>query len=203
MTSPTTMLDCLRYDATIALRGLRRRPLFTAMVAMIFALGIGANSTMFGVLDRLLLQAPEHISEPDRVVLFHVRNRGATWVQTSQPYAILAMLRREVGDFLDVAVATPTGVVRRTYYPVGSGATAARAAGALVSGNYFSVLGVHPALGRFFREDEENESDAPKLVVLGFAYWQREYAARRDVVGKTIEIGARPRSRTAVGRANT
>ncbi len=183
------MLDSLRFDAAFALRGFRRHPLFTVMVVVIFALGIGANAIMFGVLDRLLLQAPEHISDPDRVVLFHIRNRGATWLQTSQPYAALAMLRREVSDFSDVAVATPTGVVRRTYYPIGSGETAARVAGALVSGNYFSVLGVRPALGRFFREDEEAEADAQKLVVIGYAYWQRQYAGRRDVIGQTIDIG--------------
>ena len=183
------MLDALRYDTNYALRGFRRRPGFTAVIVTTLALGIGANTTMFGLLDRLLLQAPAQIADPDRVVLFNVRTAGFDGAQTTQPYVLSTILRDRVSDFADVAVATPTGVVRRQYFPVGRGPTASRVAGALVSASYFSVLGVHPALGRFFLPDEETETNAQKLAVLGYGYWQRQYAGRRDVIGQTIDVG--------------
>ena len=140
------MLDALRYDTNYALRGFRRRPGFTAVIVATLALGIGANTTMFGLLDRLLLEPPAHIADPDRVVLFNVRTAGFDGAQTTQPYVVSTILRNQVSDFADVAVATPTGVVRRNYFPVGRGPTASRVGGALVSASYFFLLGVHPAL---------------------------------------------------------
>jgi predicted permease len=183
------MLDALWYDAHYALRGFRRRPGFTAVIVATLALGIGANTTMFGLLDRLLLEAPGHIADPDRVVLFNIRWPGLDGAQTSQPYAMRTVLAQQVSDFADVAAATPTAVVHRTYYPVGRGPTATRVAGALVDANYFSLLGVQPALGRFFLPDEETVARPQKLAVLGYGYWQRQYAGRRDVIGQTIDVG--------------
>src|SRR5215212_3399595 len=79
------MSDAFRHDVHFALRGIRRRPAFTAMVVTTFALGIGANATMFGILDRLLFQAPARIADPDRVVLFHTHRLGSSDYQTTQP----------------------------------------------------------------------------------------------------------------------
>jgi predicted permease len=181
-------LDSLFYDTRFALRGFRRRPFFTAMVVATLALGIGANATMFGVLDRLLLQPPMHIADAERVVMLHVTKRGEPWVQTTQPFVLRTIMKNGVADFADVAVATPTGVVRRQYYPIGRGSTASRVAGSLVSSNYFSVLGVHPALGRFFAADDDASNPA-KIAVLGYGYWQRRYAGRIDALGQSIESG--------------
>ena len=189
MPDPATLLDALRCDLRLALRGFRKRPLWATMIAATLSLGIGANATMFGLLDRLLLQAPAHIADPDRVVLLHAMRRGSPYAQTTQPYVMRTVMAKEVSDFADVAVATPTAVVRRQYYPVGHGITASRAAGALVSGNYFSVLGVHPVTGRFFHFDPTNEETAEPLAVLGYGYWQRQYGGRHDAVGQKIEIG--------------
>src|SRR3954467_9986202 len=119
MTSSSVSIDAVFYDLRYAIRGLRRRPAFTAMIVVILALGIGANATMFGILDRLLLQAPAHIADPDRVVLFSVKSIASTSTQTSQPYAVRTSLRDNVSGFAGVAVASPTGVLRRQYYPVG------------------------------------------------------------------------------------
>lgn len=186
MPTLATVFDVIRYDSRLALRGFRGRPFWATMIATTLALGIGANAVMFGVLDRLLLQAPAHIADPDRVALIHAVQRGQEWVQTTQPYVLRTILATEVSDFADVAVATPTGVVRRQYFPVGRGITASRVAGTLVSGNYFSVLGVQPALGRLFSAGDSPEG---KLAVLGYGYWQRQYAGRPDVVGQTIDVG--------------
>lgn len=183
------ILEILRDDVCAAGRGLRRRPIFSAMIIVTIALGVGATSTMFGILDRLLLRAPPHITHADRVFLLSVRRTGAPWTQTSQPYVVRTVLERGVPDFAQVAVATPTAVVHRQYFPAGRGVTASRVAGALVSANYFALLGVHPALGRFFQRDEDTDTGTPNTAVLGYAYWRQQYAGSRDVIGRTIEVG--------------
>lgn len=123
------------------------------------------------------------------MVLFNTRQRGSTWVQTDEPYVMSTILRDGVPAFADVAVATPVGTGHRQGFPTGSGATASRVAGSLVDANYFSLLGVRPALGRFFAPDDEQPNDPRKSAVLGYGYWQRQYAGRRDAVGRTMEIG--------------
>ena len=183
------MLETIRYDLAFALRGMRRRVGFTAVVAGTLALGIGANSMMFGILDRLLLRAPAHIADPDRVVLIHSRRLGNEDHQTTQSYGLYKAMAEQVSDFADVAVATPTNLTRRIYYPLGRGPTATRVAGSLVSASYFPTLGVRPALGRFFLPDEAREDNAQKLAVIGYAFWQRQFAGRRDAIGQPLEIG--------------
>jgi putative ABC transport system permease protein len=184
-----TLLDHLGHDTRYAIRGMRRRPAFTAMVAGTLALGIGATVTMFGALDKLLLQPPALVADPDRVVMLHVKAVGRDGVQTSQSYAFHKMMGEQVTDFEDVSTFTPSSVVRRSYYPVGRGVTATRAAGVMVSANFFSLLGVHPALGRFFTQQEEPESGGQKLAVLGYGYWQTAYGGSAQAIGRTIELG--------------
>jgi predicted permease len=185
----TRWREVLAADIRYALRGMRRSPSLAFTVVVVLALGVGANATMFGLIDRLLLQAPPHISDPDRVVLLHVGRPADSWVQISQPYVFKTVMEQAVPDFSGVAVATPTGVVRRTYYPVGRGVTAARAAGALVSNNYFSVLGVRPALGRLFTPTADTATIPERVAVLGYGYWQRQYGGQREALGQQIELG--------------
>src|ERR1044071_1043733 len=108
--------DALRHDVRYAARGLRKRPGFTATVAATLAVGIGANATMFGVLDRLLLRAAPHIVDPERIVQIHTHYLASRGNQSSQPYAFYKDLLTKVPDFENVAVSTPTTVVRREYY---------------------------------------------------------------------------------------
>jgi predicted permease len=183
------VLETLRNDLAFALRAMRRRIGFTAAVTGTLALGIGANSTMFGIVDRLLLHAPPHIADPDRVVLIHSRPIRSDGRQTTQSYGLYKALATQVADFSDVAVATPTNLSRRIYYPLGRGASATQIAGSLVSASYFSTLGVRPALGRFFLPDEEREDNAQKLAVIGYGYWQRQFAGPRNAIGQTLELG--------------
>ena len=182
-------IDALAQDIRYALRGLRLRPGFAAIVVVTLSLGIGANATMFGILDRLLLRAPAHIVDPDRVVQFHSRYLGSTNAQSSQPYAIFPNLAAEVSDFEMVTVTTPSAVVDRAYYPLGRGATATRIAGAQVSPGFFPLLGVRPRLGRFFQEDEAGLANPQPLAVIGYGFWQRQFAGRDDAIGQVLELG--------------
>jgi predicted permease len=182
--------EFLLQDARYALRGLRLRPGFAAIVILTLSLGIGANVTMFSILDRLLLRAPAHIADVDRVVQIHSRWFGSENVQSSQPYRLYTDLKAGVSDFAEVAVTTPSSVVDRAYYPLGRGAGAMRIPGAQVSPSYFPLLGVRPHRGRFFLEDEAGEVNPQQLAVIGYNFWQRQFSGRDDAIGKPLELGA-------------
>ena len=181
-------LEFVMQDVRYALRGLRLRPGFAAMVILTLTLGIGANVTMFGILDRLLLRAPAHIVDVDRVVQVHSRWFGRQTAQSSHPYALYKDLKR-VSDFEQVAVTTPSAVVDREYYPLGRGREATRIAGAQVTAEFFPLLGVRPHRGRFFQEDEAGETNPQQLAVIGYNFWQRRFAGRDDAIGQTLDLG--------------
>lgn len=104
-------MESFTHDARYAVRGLRLRPGFAAMVVLTLSLGIGANVTMFSILDRLLLRAPEHIVDVDRVVQVHSRWLGSRNAQSSHPYVLYKDLLAGVSEFEQVAVTTPSGVL--------------------------------------------------------------------------------------------
>ena len=183
------MLDAFLLDLRYAIRGITTRPAFAAMVATTFAVGIGANATMFGIVDRLLLRAPEHIVDPQRVVQIHSKWLSSTGVQSTQNYAVYRDLRDNVSDFESIAVATPSYLGRKTYYPLGRGPTATRVAGSLVSASFFPMLGVRPALGRFFGADEDSETNPQQVAVLGWAFWRRHFGGNAAAIGAPLEIG--------------
>ena len=182
--------DAFIQDVRYAVRGLRLRPAFAAMVVVTLSLGIGANATMFGILDRLLLRAPAHIVDPDGVVQVHTRWMGNRSAQSSQPYAVYPDFAENVADFEQVAVTTPSAVVDREYYPLGRGITATRVAGAQVSPSYFPLLGVRPHRGRFFQEDEAGLANPQRLAVLGYGFWQRQFGGRNDAIGQFLDLGS-------------
>jgi predicted permease len=176
-------------DVRHGFRALRLRPGYAATVAITLALGMGVNAAIFGVLDRLLFRAPEHIAEPDRLVQIHTGRLGSDMVQTSQSYALHTHLRQRVPDFQSVAVVTPQRTGSRQYYPLGRGATAWRVTGAQVSPSFFTVMGVRPYLGRFFQEDEAGEANPGKLAVVSHGFWRRHFGGRRDAIGAHLDIG--------------
>jgi predicted permease len=184
-----TMWESLVQDSRYAARGLRLRPGFAAMVIITLSLGIGANVTMFSILDRLLLKAPAHIVDVDRVVQLHIRRVGRPNVNSSHPYALHKDFRAGVGDFESVAITTPSAVVDRAFYPMGRGPEATRVAGAQVTPGFFPLLGVRPHRGRFFQEDEANEANPQPLAVIGYGFWQRRFGGRDDAIGQSLELG--------------
>ena len=187
-TGVVNRLDLFIQDARYALRGLRLRPGFAAMVIVTLALGIGANVTMFSILDRLLLRAPAHIVDVDRVVQVHSRWFGRPSVQSSHPYRLYKDLLG-VSEFEQVAVTTPSSVVDREYYPLGRGTAATRIPGAQVTPEFFPLLGVRPLRGRFFAEDEAGEVNPRQVAVIGYNFWQRQFNGRDDAIGSTMDLG--------------
>lgn len=183
------LFDALRADAGYALRGFRTRPGVPAVVVIVFALGLGANATMFGVIDRLLLRAPDRIAQPERVFEVETHSAGDPWNQTSFAYAGYLDFRNHVPGFSDVAAATFAVGNQRRYFPLGRGTNADRVAGVLVTWNYFRTLGVHPALGRFFLPEDDSTGATQRAVVLGYGFWRRHFGGRNDALGRSLDIG--------------
>ena len=183
-------MDTLIQDLRYAIRGLLRSPGFTIAVVVTLALGIGANTTMFGVLDTLLLKPPAHVTDPSRVQRIYFRRDfaglagmggGASRVSsgTSFPaYESFAGVRA----FSAVAAVATGGV------SIGTGTEARQAEVQAVSASFFPLLGVRPERGRFFDSTDDQLGAGPTLVV-SHTYWQRELNGDPDVLRRTIRIG--------------
>ena len=183
-------LQDLGPDLRLALRQIRRGPGLTALIVATLAIGIGANATMVGAVDKLLLRAPPHIDRPDRVARLVMRIRMPEGLDRSGPYMsypAFLNLEADIADFEAVA-----GFTTRTL-PLGDGANAQRIEARAVTPSYFRVFGVRPALGRFFGPDDDfpltGGTGGPPLAVLGHGFWQEHFGGDRAVVGRDLVAG--------------
>jgi predicted permease len=179
--------ESVLQDVRYALRGLAREPGFAAAVILTFGLALGANATMFGITDRLLLRAPAHVEEPETVVRigFQRLNPSSGLVITSPvgPYHDFVDLRESVRAFAEVGVVGGTSNAS-----LGVGADAELVPAAPASASFFRVLGVRPALGRFFSEDEDVPPEGSAVAVVSYGMWQERYGGGRDVLGRMLEL---------------
>jgi predicted permease len=168
----------LIQDFKYGMRQLWKNPGFTAAAVLCIALGIGANSATFGFANALLWRK-SMAAEPDRLVRLY-----ASWTHGLQygsfSYPDYLDVRKSTDVLSDLAVSSITPV------HLSSADRNERAWGALVSGNYFSVLGLRAARGRFFAPDEDRVGGAQPVVVLGHNFWQRRFGADPGIVGKTL-----------------
>lgn len=169
-------------DVRFALRQLARVPVFTVTAITTIALGIGANVTMFGVVDRLLLQRPAHVQDPERVMTAAVvsTTRSGTATQGVLSFPI----------FLDLATDSSFSAVA-TYsaatLTIGTGSGAREVSALQVSPAYFAVMGVRPLMGRFFNASSSPEQPAINEVVVSEPFWRTTLAGA--TLGGTIELG--------------
>jgi predicted permease len=176
------MLQDLRY----ALRTLARSPALVAAAVVCLALGIGANATIFGVVDTLLFRAPPHIEDPGRVVRLYVRRNlppFGTATSSTTGYPLYTSIRDAAHAFNGLAAFT---YAHRA--SLGRGADAKRVDLVLASASFFPVLGVRPALGRFFTADEDRPG-GPALVVLSYELWRSAFGGDSDVIGRQLQLG--------------
>jgi predicted permease len=176
------LLDDLRADLRYAVRTLARTPTFALMAIVSLALGIGANTVVFSVVNALVLK-PLPVEQPERVVFVQRQsNRG----HPSQSFPNYRDLRDRNRSF--------DGLIGYRIAPMNleNGGTPARTWGYLATGNYFDVLGVKPALGRFFHEaDDRHEGDAP-FAVLSYDSWTGRFGGDPTVIGRTIHLNRTP-----------
>ncbi|HEX7123267.1 MAG TPA: ADOP family duplicated permease [Gemmatimonadaceae bacterium] len=191
--SGLAMLDRLAQDARYALRQLTRTPGFTAAVVLTLALGIGANATMFAIVDRVMLRAPDGLAQPERLVqlrYFIEEEDGSRDSSVVLSYPSYVEFRGMTDVFASVTALRFT--LRGIDVPIGRGADARSARGAVVADHYFQTLGVRPAFGRFFTVDETNERAGAAVAVIGYGWWQRQYGGDPTVIGRTIIADGRP-----------
>src|SRR2546427_6166057 len=176
------MFQDLRY----ALRTLARSPGLSLAAVLTLGLGIGANTAMFGVVDRLFFRPPAYVVDPDRVVRLYVTTTDSPWGSNTSPigtYPRYEDLRDHARSFAAVAA------YGRGSFSLGLGPQAEPVAGRLVTASFFSVLGVRPELGRFFGADEDSVGRAAHVAVLSREFWTRRFGADRAVLGKTLQLG--------------
>jgi predicted permease len=172
----------------LAFRGLRRSPLFAAVAILSLALGIGANAAIFTLLDQLLLRRLP-VKSPDELVMVYqdAANMGSNSGSRMNSFPLYQDLRDRSDVFADVLC--------RRLVPASAtvGARTERIEVELVSGNYFTMLGVRPAAGRIFSRDQDEQTmDAHPVAVLTHAYWTSRFAGDVNVVGQTIVVNDTP-----------
>ncbi len=191
---PAWTLESLGRDVKYGLRGLARNPMFAAVAVLTLALAIGANTTIFSLLDQALMQALPVKNPGELVVLSfagdvhgHVESHGGNTPghRHEFSYPMYKDLRDRNSVFSGLIGAAPTSV-GVTWNNRAEGVSAE-----MVSGNYFDVLGVRAAVGRLFVASDETAPGANPVAVLNFDYW-KSHLAEAPVTGKTMLINGTP-----------
>src|SRR5580704_8829737 len=174
------MLDAVLQDLRYALRGLRRSPGFAAAAILSLALGIGANTAIFSLIDAVILKSlpVQNPGELVQVMVGQERYDGF-----SNP--VWEQLRDRQDVFLGIFAYGRWG------FDLSQGGAERPVNGTYVSGQYFETLGIHAALGRLLRPSDDMRGCAGSAV-LSYRFWQAEYGGRADVMGKAISIDRHP-----------
>jgi predicted permease len=175
-------------DFRLALRSLRRSPLFAAVAIASLALGIGANTAIFTLIDQILLRKLP-VRAPEQLVMLYQQgsNMGSNMGARMHSYPLYQDLQQKAEPFSEV-------ICRRMISAsLSVDNSTERVEAEMVSGNYFSMLGVPPAIGRVFssREDDQAYQGHP-VVVLSYGYWLTRFARDPNIVGKTIRVNDYP-----------
>ena len=175
-------------DLRLAIRGLRRSPLFAIVATLSLALGIGANTAIFTLMDQILLrQLP--VKDPDRLVMLYQQgaHNGSNMGTRMHSYPVYQDLQQRADPLAEV--------ICRRLAPasVSIDNQTERVSAELVSGNYFTTLGVKPAIGRVFSSEEDDRFyGGHPVVVLSYDYWVRRFARDPNVIGKKILVNDYP-----------
>jgi predicted permease len=172
-----TLLQDIRY----AFRGLLRNRIFAGVTILTLALGIGANTAIFGVLSSLI--RPLNVPEPDRLVRIFSGPLGASYEMSYPNYVDL---RASAQSFSELAVYSSPQPMSLGL--VGQNGASERIWGSVVSGNYFDTLGVPAAVGRTFAPDEDRVLGARPVVVISHRLWEEKFNGDPRVAGRVIRL---------------
>jgi len=193
-------MDTLLQDVRYGARMLLKSPAFTAIAVLMLALGIGANTAIFSLTDQVLLRELP-VQKPEQLVILRSpgdkpgHTSSDSDAATSFSYPLYKDLRAQSHVF--------SGLLARYAVPLnvaGQGSTE-RASGELVSGNYFEVLGVPPALGRVFSLQDETAPRANPVAVLSYGYWARRFGRDPGVLNKQLTVNGTVLTVVGVARA--
>ena len=183
-----TLLQDLKYG----LRILARNPGFTAVAVLTMALGIGANTAIFSLLNAVMLRELP-VRNPSELVLLGTGRSGGSsddFASTDlYSYGFYREMRQKNQVFSDVT-ALMSLLFQKMHGAVGGSANLEPMNVQLVSGSYFPLLGVKPILGRAFTQAEDQPEGSHPVAVASFAWWRRRFGRDPGIVGQTIQLGA-------------
>jgi predicted permease len=185
-------MSTLWQDLHYAARVLRKSPGFTLVVVLSLALGIGANTAIFSIVNAYVLR-PMPVDDPDRLVAVYFTAPRLGNELAGLSYPDLVDYRKQDTGLADIMGSTGIPL------SITDGAESELIWGEIVTGNYFSGLGVHPVVGRGFLPEEDKAPGQKPVCVLNYNFWQRRFQGNPNVVGKTIKIN--DHSLTVVGVA--
>ena len=177
-------MDTLWQDVRLGLRTLIKTPLFTVAVVATLGLGIGANAAVFAIVNRLLLK-PLPVHDAGGLYVLAIQHEGnedphnVSWLDY-QDY------KDRSGAFEDLAAYDVD------FVGLSADNRAERITVSYVSGNYFSMLGVPPAVGRVLQPDEGREAGRDPVIVLGHAYWKKRFSADPAIAGRRVIVNGQP-----------
>ena len=189
-------LEDLRYS----LRGLRKSPMFTIVALLSLALGIGANTAVFSLMDQALLRSLP-VKHPEELVLFSAPGprRGRINTSYDDKLTFSYPMYRDFRDRNPVF----SGVLAR--FPISFSMSwhdqTERIHGDLVSGNYFEVLGLNAAIGRTLTQQDDLTPGAHPVVVLSYGFWKRRFGLDPGVLNQNITLNAHPMTIVGVAQA--
>jgi predicted permease len=177
-------LESLLQDIGYACRLLRKRPAFTAAVTLSLALGIGANTAIFSLIDAVMWRTLP-VRQPESLLLLtHGQGTSFRGGFTYQQYRVMRDENRALAELAAWSTARLNVSVDGGLEPT--------AAGQLVSGSYFSVLGVHPTAGRAIAPEDDLAPNAHPVAMISYGYWKRRFGLTPSAVGRDISISGKP-----------
>ena len=176
-------LDTVFRDLKYTYRTLARAPGFTAVAVLTLALGIGANTAIFSLLDQVLLRLLP-VKDPQQLVLLTMKGRhyGSNWGGNAISHPMFRDFRDHNQVFSDMFCRFPTSA------SLSFGQQSERVFVELVSGTYFSTLGVVPAMGRILTPEDDVVPSGHPFVVLNYNFWKTRFAGDPQVVGRTLNL---------------
>jgi predicted permease len=184
------LLEALWQDFRYAGRQLRTNPLFTAAALLSLALGIGANTAIFQLIDAVRLRTLP-VKNPQEIARVAIDHRGGGSGNFSSRYpdvtfAMWEQIRKQQQGFSEVFAWGPN------VFNIAPGGEVHNVQGLWVSGEFFETLGVQPALGRLLSPLDDQPGCGSPAVTISYSFWQREFAGERSVLDRTLTINRQP-----------
>ena len=193
-------IERLAANIRYAFRSLRHSPVFTIVVVITLALGIGANAAIFSIFDQFLLR-PMPVQQPGQLVNFSSPGPAPGFQSCGQAGDCDGVFSYPMFSDLAHAQTAFTGIAAHALFDANLSARnhTLSGEGVLVSGSYFRVLGLQPALGRLLGDDDNREPGQSRVAVLSYAYWQGTFGRDPSILNQTLIVNGQPMTVVGVG----
>ena len=178
-------IEILAKDVSYGVRGLRRNPAFTLAAVLSLALGIGANTAIFSFVNTLMLRMLP-VEKPEQLLNLY---RTGGWGKGYASYPLYLEFRKHTDLFAGVFARSGAEKVR---FDAGPAIPSSMSQREYVTGNYFEVLGVKPAIGRLFKDDDNRIPQGHPLVVLSYDFWRSRLGLDPAVLGRVLKVDEQP-----------